>query len=458
MSAYPNMDRAAVAGAGLAGTLMALFLARRGVEVDLYERRRDPRGGGPTEGRSINLALSHRGIRALQAVDMADALLAESIPMVGRMIHDESGRQELQPYGLRGECIYSISRRLLNERLLDAAEATGRVHLHFEHKVAGVEEHPTTLLVTPPGRKKPLVVQPDLLVAADGAFSAVRAAVQRRERFSLSQEYLAYGYKELTIPPTAAGEFAMDPNALHIWPRHEFMMIALPNPDRTFTCTLFLPMEGEHGFGSLADRDDIERFFVRHFADARPLLPALHEEFVANPVGSLVTVRCEPWTIGDRGLLLGDAAHAIVPFYGQGMNAAFEDCRLLDEHLMAAGDARPLRDTLAAFAEHRKQDADAIAELAKLNFLEMRSHVRRRDWVLRRALHRTLHRIAPERWVPLYTMVTFSDTPYGEALKRAKRQEALLDKALGVAGAGSLLGTLALGRWLRRKGRAGEDL
>lgn len=444
-----TLQTAIVAGAGLAGGLAATLLGQRGIDTTLVERRADPRAGGADAGRSINLALSHRGIQALRAAGVAEAVLSDAIPMVGRMVHDPQGQTQLQRYGLEGQCIHSIGRRALNERLLDSAEATGRVTLRFDTPVEGADSEGRVLLSPTGKRRKPETLDADLILGTDGAFSPLRASLQRTPRFDHSQTWLSHGYKELTIPPGPNGSFRMEPNALHIWPRHDFMMIALPNPDGSFTCTLFLAFEGEESFAALSSPQAVEAFFTRHFPDAVPLLDRLEETFFENPTSGLVTVRCAPWHFHNRVLLLGDAAHAIVPFYGQGMNAAFEDVRLL----MLALDASP-NEPLHAMLDHwwreRKPEADAIADLAMHNFLEMRSHVANPTWLARRAVHRALHQLLPDTWTPLYSMVTFSDVPYSEALKRAQRQDAWLNAA--VAGGAALATGAGLLKTLSRRG------
>lgn len=416
--------RIIIVGAGLAGSLLATLLAREGDDVEVYERRSDPRKQGYVGGRSINLALSARGIHGLQRAGLAERILADAIPMRGRMMHLPAGSLAFQPYSKdAGDTINSVSRGLLNMSLLSAAEETGRVKLHFERRCADVDfEHNALRLADADGRET--TASADLIIATDGAYSAVRYAFQRLDRFNYNQHHLEHGYKELTIPPTATGEFAMEPNALHIWPWGGSMMIALPNKDRSFTCTLFWPFQGEHSFDSIRERSQVEPFFRTHYADAVPLMPTLVDDFMRNPIGSLVTVRCWPWHHKGRIVLLGDAAHAIVPFYGQGMNCAFEDCVALVDCLKQYGSDHEA--ACEAYQAMRKPNADAIADMALENFVEMRDHVASTAFLARKKLEKALHKLMPERFMPLYNMVSFSLIPYAEARARALRQNRMI--------------------------------
>jgi kynurenine 3-monooxygenase len=420
-----DSNEISILGAGLVGSLLSLYMARQGFQVKVYERRPDMRLSENYGGRSINLALSNRGIKALEAVGLAEKLQALTIPMRGRMVHGLDGAINLQPYGMEGQFINSISRGELNKMLMNAAENAG-VEFFFENRCLEVDLVNTTLELEDPKGIKTL--NTDVIIGADGAFSAVRMALQKSDRFDYAQQYLAHGYKELTIPPTASGDFAMDPKALHIWPRGGFMLIALPNPDRSFTCTLFFPFEGAESFASLTDDTAVRKFFQKTFPDALDLMPDLLKDFRQNPTSSLVTVRCYPWA-RNKTLLMGDAAHAIVPFYGQGMNAGFEDCLVLHQTMEQYGHDWPV--VLDAFQRTRKPDADAIAELALQNFIEMRDLVADDRFVLRKKIEARLHAAFPDRWVPLYSMVTFQENMrYSEALAKGKKQEAIMREVM----------------------------
>jgi kynurenine 3-monooxygenase len=422
-----------VVGAGLGGSLMAILLGRAGHTVEVYERRLDPRLAGAEAGRSINLAISTRGLHALEKVGLKDEILTQAVPMQGRMIHSPSGDLSFQPYGTEGQAINSVSRAGLNIALLDAAEREPRLALHFDHRLETIDfERARVEFTSRSGERK--AVDAGTIIGTDGAFSAVRGQLQTRDRFSYSQNYLAHGYKELYVPPGPGGSFQMERNALHIWPRGGYMMIALPNYDGSFTCTLFWPFEGPNSFAAIKTEADLLRFFQATYPDAVPLMPTLAQDFFANPTGSLVTVRCSPWYLDGKAALLGDAAHAIVPFYGQGANAAFEDCVVLDECLRAAPDNRAR--AFQAFEERRKVNADAIADLALANFIEMRDRVASPLFLLKKKVEKLLHGIMPQRFIPLYTMISFTRIPYAEAVARAARQDRALRRAalmIGVA-------------------------
>ena len=415
-------------GSGLAGGLLAAYLGRRGYDVDLYERRADPREGNTVGGRSINLAISTRGIHALEQIGIADEALRHAIPMRGRMIHDKSGALHFAPYDVDPKkCINSIGRASLNTTVIEAAQRYPNVRVHFSHKCTDVDlTEAVCRLETETGK---LTVRGDAVIGVDGAFSAVRASMQRNiDNFQYNESYLAHGYKELTIPPAPDGSWQIEKNALHIWPRKSFMMIALPNPDGSFTCTLFWKFEGPHSFATTKAEDDIRGFFDEEFPDAVPLMPTLLEDFKNNPTGSLVTIRCAPWYYRDRVCLLGDAAHAVVPFYGQGMNAAFEDCIVLDECLDKFADNR--ERAFAEYFERRKENADALADLAIGNFIEMRDKTASRAFRAKKKLDHLLEAALPGVYLPLYTMVTFTRVPYAQAARRARLQDRILYTAL----------------------------
>ncbi len=436
------MARFVLIGSGLAGGLLAAYLGRHGYEVDLYERRADPREGNIVGGRSINLAISTRGIHALEQIGIANEALRHAIPMRGRMIHDRSGELHFSPYDVDPKkCINSIGRAALNATVIEAAQRHPNVRVQFNHKCTDVDiDSAVAHLETANGA---VTARGDAVVGVDGAFSAVRTSMQSAiASFHYDESYLAHGYKELTIPPGADGSWRMEKNALHIWPRKSFMMIALPNPDGSFTCTLFWEFEGPRSFATTKTDDDVRRFFEEEFPDAVSLMPTLLDDFRNNPTGSLVTIRCAPWFYRDRVCLLGDAAHAVVPFYGQGMNAAFEDCVVLDECLEEFPENRE-----RAFAEYfrrRKENADALADLALGNFIEMRDKTASKTFRAKKKLDHALEATLPGIYLPLYTMVTFTRIPYSTAARRARIQDAivlgaLLSLAIIVAAAGVVL-------------------
>ncbi len=416
-------------GAGLAGSLLAIFLAKRGYRVTLLERRPDPRktAAPASAGRSINLALANRGIAALEEVGVMESVRAALIPMAGRMLHDEEGRLKLIPYGNKPhEVIYSVSRAGLNALLVDAAESTGRVSIRFGATVTGIDFANRKVLFRAAESPDPQTVPYEVLIGTDGSASPVRAAILERTGGQLDEEPLGHGYKELSIPAGPGGGFRMEKGALHIWPRGEYMLIALPNVDGSFTVTLFLPNQGEESFQVLTTPEAVFALFERRFADAIPLMPGLGEDFFGNPTGHLETIRCAPWSFEDHALVLGDAAHAIVPFHGQGMNAAFEDCSAFDRCL---GDPnRPWNEIFAEFEKRRRPDTDAIADMALENYVEMRATVREPKFQLKKDLSFRLEERHPGRFIPRYSMVMFHTIPYAEARRRGAIQEKILDE------------------------------
>ncbi|MEY2574655.1 MAG: kynurenine 3-monooxygenase [Verrucomicrobiota bacterium] len=414
-------------GSGLAGGLLAACLGRRGHIVELYERRADPRAGNFVGGRSINLALSTRGIHALERLGIADEVLRHAIPMPGRMIHDKSGELHFSPYDRDPrKHINSIGRAALNTTVIEAALRHPNVSVHFNHRCTEVDLDSATAQFESPER---VAASGDAIIGVDGAFSAVRQSMQRQlPQFRYDESYLPHGYKELTIPPAPDGSWRMEKNALHIWPRKSFMMIALPNPDGSFTCTLFWEFKGPRSFETTTTDDDVRRFFDEEFPDAVPLMPTLVEDFRENPTGSLVTIRCAPWFYKDKIALVGDAAHAVVPFYGQGMNAAFEDCVVLDECLAAFPDNR--ERAFSEYFQRRKENADALADLAVANFIEMRDKTASKTFRAKKKLDHFLEAALPGIYLPLYTMVTFTRMPYAQAARRARVQDGIIYSVL----------------------------
>ncbi|TXK52834.1 FAD-dependent monooxygenase [Pontibacter qinzhouensis] len=415
----------AIVGAGLVGSLLSLYLAKRGHKIDLYERRPDQRQFAEDGGRSINLALSDRGWRALRGIGIEEEVRQVAVPMHGRMMHDDKGNLSFLPYGKEGQFIYSVSRAGLTVALVNLAEKKENVKLHFNRQLTHLDVRINELQLRNRDTEEVERIKPDILFGADGAYSAVRSEMHKRELYDYSQSYLEYGYKELTIPPAAGGGWQLDKNALHIWPRGNYMMIALPNIDGSFTCTLFFPHKGPLSFESIKTETQLFAFFQNSFADAILLMPDLAQEYFANPVGSLVTIKCFPWSFEGKAMLIGDAAHAVVPFYGQGMNAGFEDITVLDQMLdNFTGD---WRDLFERFERKRKPDADAIADLAVLNFIEMRDKVADPRFLLRKKIEAKINEKYPHTWLPLYSMVTFSDLPYSYALETGRKQDEIME-------------------------------
>jgi kynurenine 3-monooxygenase len=448
-----STPRITVVGAGLAGSLMAVYLGRRGWQVDVYERRADPRtvDGEALERRSINLGLSHRGMVALQSAGVLDRVLATSVKAKGRVIHATDGRVEFQPYGQdERECLHSISRAELNRALIDRAEENPGVRFHFGWRCESLDRD-TATAVFRDGDGNDRTAEADFVVGADGVFSAVRQLMQRNERADFSQEFLPWGYKELTLPAAADGRSPIELEALHIWPRGDALIVTHPNPDGSHTVTLFMPWEGPRSFSTLQTREEVEAFFEELFPDLVPLVPDLAGEFLAHPTGTLVSTRTAPWHHGGRVVLVGDGCHAVYPFYGQGMNAAMEDCAVLDACLEAHGEDRAA--AFRAYQDARKANTDALCDLVKQNFNELRDTANQPAFVARKKMDLWLSRLFPGRWMPLYSMVVHTTMPYAEALARHRRQERILS-ALGVNALLALAVPVALGARKRLAGRA----
>ncbi len=421
-----------IIGAGLVGSLLSIYLSKRGSKVNIYERRGDMRLEKMSAGRSINLALSDRGLLALEKVGLADEIRKISIPMHGRRIHNLDGSTAFQPYGKEGQFINSVSRGTLNMKLMDLAEQEG-VKIQFNHKCHSIDWKNNTISFELPNLKLQ-TSNFELLFGSDGAFSSARLQHQlQHDKFDYQQYYIDCGYKELTISPNDSGDFAMEVNALHIWPRKNYMLIALPNLDKTFTCTLFFPFEGEASFSKLDTEEKVKDFFKKTFPDAVPLMKDYVQEFFTNPTSSLVTVKCFPWIREDKFALIGDAAHAIVPFFGQGMNCGFEDCRVLDELVERNGENWEL--ILEQYQALRKPDGDAIADLAVNNFTEMRERTADPKFLLQKKIEARLHEKYPEKWIPAYSQVTFNpQIRYSEALQRGQKQEAIMQEVMQMEG------------------------
>jgi len=421
-----------IVGAGLVGSLLSVYLSKRGYSVRIFERRGDMRTTKTEAGRSINLALSDRGLLALDKVGLATIIKKISIPMHGRFIHNPDGSTAYQPYGKEGQYINSVSRSVLNKKLMNAAEQEG-VQIFFQEKCTAINWQQNEIEFESSLTGDTTTVTADLIFGADGAFSSARLQHQlQHDRFDYQQHYIDYGYKELTIPAGPGNSFQAEQNVLHIWPRKDFMLIGLPNPEGNFTCTLFFPFEGELSFQQLDTEEKVTTFFKNVFPDTLSLIPDITRQFFQNPVSSLVTVKCFPWIREDRFALIGDAAHAIVPFFGQGMNCGFEDCRILDELIEKNGDN--WKDILQQYQAIRKPDADAIAELAVGNFIEMRDRTADPKFLLQKKIEARLHEKYPDKWIPAYTQVTFSPRiRYSEALNNSLRQEKIMQEVMGMA-------------------------
>ena len=419
------MEKIAIVGAGLVGSLQAILLAKKGYHVEVFERRPDMRNVKLIAGRSINLALSDRGWKALKMAGVDDKIKETAIPMYGRMMHAEDGTLTPQAYGKEGQAIYSVSRGGLNQTLMNLADKYDNVNFNFNKACKNVDLENNELTFSDVETKEKTIFSPDRIFATDGAFSAIRARLQKTSRFNYSQTYLKHGYKELCIPANPDGTHQIDKNSLHIWPRGEYMMIALPNIDGSFTCTLFFPFEGANSFESIKTEQDVLRFFNERFADVVPLMPDLVTEYFENPTSPLVTVKCEPWNYSDKIILMGDASHAIVPFYGQGMNSGFEDCSVFEE--MSANFDGNWAKLFEDFANERKPNGDAIADLAIQNFIEMRDKVADESFLLRKKIEKKLFTKYPDKWMPLYSQVTFSHIPYATANAQGKKQEKIMD-------------------------------
>lgn len=426
------MQNVAVVGAGLVGSLQAILLAKRGFKVDVYERRPDLRKAEILAGRSINLALSDRGWKALDKAGISDEIRKIAIPMFGRKMHAVDGALTYQPYGKENQAIFSVSRGGLNQKLMNLADDYPEIGYFFNMRCEDIDFDSNTIRFTDTEKDQIVEKSYDAVFATDGAFSAVRNRMMKYPMFDYSQSYLSHGYKELVIPPNEDGSHRIDKNCLHIWPRGEFMMIALANLDGSFTVTLFFPMEGELSFASIDTPEKVKDFFEKTFPDSIPLMPTLLEDYFSNPTSTLVTVRCNPWNHGTQAVLMGDAAHAVVPFYGQGMNAGFEDCTVFDELLEQYGD-----DWNTIFSEYsrlRVPDGNAIADLALNNYIEMRDSTADPDFLLRKKIERKFSDLYPNDWMPLYEQVTFSHIRYSDALKRGQYQRGIMDEIMQTEG------------------------
>jgi kynurenine 3-monooxygenase len=425
------MKKITIVGGGLCGSLMAVLMARRGLTVELFERRPDPRKNLIDGGRSINLVVSHRGWTALKAAGIEEEIREITVPVYQRMMHDREGNTIEQSYSADRKAIHSVSRGGLNEELLSQAEAFPNVNVHFEHRCQQVDlDSATCIFIGPDGSAKSVVA--DLVIGADGAFSAVRRRLLGT-RLNFSQQYVDHDYKELLIPPAEDGTPRIDPQSLHIWPRGSFMLMALANLDGGFTGTAFWPREGENSFAAVDNEIGVIPFFEKEFADVIPLVPDLEQQYAENPTSSLMTVRCDPWHYRDKVMLIGDAAHAIVPFYGEGMNCGLEDCRVFNDLLDDHGHDN-MATVLDAYSSARVKNGHAIADLSLRNFVEMRDSVGDPEFLLRKKIEGQLYLNHPDKWLPLYSQVKFSNIEYADALREGKRHDAVMEQVLRVKG------------------------
>lgn len=442
------MTSVALVGAGLVGSLLGLMLAKRGFNVEIYERRPDMRKEKISAGRSINLAISTRGINALSLVGLDQEVLSQAIPMRGRMIHSVKSELSFQPYGTSdSEYINSISRATLNKILMTRAEETGRVHITFNTKVSAMNFATGAVELIDDHSGEQRTGTHDLVIGTDGSASAIRQAMLSLPGHASTDHVLDYGYKELTIAPGESSKFKLEENALHIWPRGTFMLIALPNFEGSFTCTLFLPFEGPLSFENLKTPEQVAKFFADQFPDSVPLIDDLIETFQSNPTGRMVTVKCDRWHVGGRALLMGDAAHGIVPFFGQGMNCGFEDCTVFSACLDELPDLQDVNweALFTKFGALRKTNTDAIADMAVENFVEMRDKVADSRFLMHKAAEKVLQNEFPDKYISRYSLVTFSNVPYQVALEAGKVSESILDQLCnGLSDAAKLDRLLAL--------------
>ncbi len=419
-------QKIAIVGSGLVGTLLAIYLKKLGHTVHVYDRSPDIRTV-EFSGRSINLVMSNRGWKAMEDVGLGDEIRKIGIAVDKRAIHTQDQKLNYQYYGKEGEAIFSISRGVLNRRMIDLAEAAG-VDFFFDQKIWDVTLSTATLHIGESERGEWEEVQYDKVFGADGAFSRIRHRMQRQSLFDYSQEFMKIGYKELHIPANADGTHKLDKNSLHIWPRGQFMLMALSNLDGSFTCTLFMPLEGEHSFDALKDEATLVEFFAKYFPNTQEVIPNLVKDFFKNPTSYLAIMKCYPWTYEDKIALIGDASHAIVPFYGHGMNAGFEDITILNEMITKYGD--DWKTIFSEYEKSRKPNADAIAELSRRNFIEMSTKTADEQFLLQKKIEKWFSDKHPDLWMPLYSRVTFSLQPYSEALAIGDFQNAIMEEVM----------------------------
>lgn len=419
------MKTATIIGSGLVGSLWAIYLSKSGYEVKVFERRPDMRKQKISAGKSINLATSYRGWKALEEMGIADEIKKIAIPMYGRTIHDMNGNTNYQPYGINNQAIFSVSRGEINSKLMDIAEKSGKVEIHFNKECVGADLENGTVQLKNCETGKTNQVTSDVVFGTDGAFSAIRYhAMQKLDRFSYSQNYIEDGYREILLPANKDGSFKLEKNTLHIWPRGRFMLIALPNVDGSFTCTLFMPFENhEYCFSQLTSKEKVNNFFKNVFPDFYEMIPDIADAWENHPLSSLAIIRCFPWTHG-KTALMGDAAHATVPFFGQGMNAGFEDCSVIYQLMKKHNENWP--EIFKEYEKLRKPNGDAVQELSLLNYIVMRDKVNDKEYLLQQKIERRMNELYPDKYFPMYSMVSFSEIEYHVALKKGKEQDELI--------------------------------
>lgn len=416
----------AIIGSGLVGSLLSIYLKKHGHKVTIFDRRPDIRTV-QFSGRSINLAMSNRGWKALTEIGLEEEVKKIAIPLYQRALHVNDSPLYFQKYGKKDEAIWSISRGRLNRKMIDLAEGFG-VDFRFNEKVWDIELPEAKIYTGKSEKSKWKEYKFDIVFGCDGAFSRIRHKMQRRSRFDYSQDFIDVGYKELTIPPNEDGSHRLDKNSFHIWPRGKFMLIAMPNIDGSFTCTLFLPFEGEVSFENITSKGEAKAFFKKYFPNVRKEIEGLTKSFMKNPTSAMVTMKCYPWTYWDKVALVGDAAHAVVPFYGQGMNAGFEDISVLNHLMEELGD--DWEAIFERYQKERKPNADAIAELSYRNFVEMSSKTADSNFMLQKKIEKHFAQKHPDKWIPVYSRVTFSDRPYAEALAIGDYQERIMQEIM----------------------------
>tara|TARA_B100000700_G_scaffold307220_1_gene383403 strand:- start:1059 stop:2390 length:1332 start_codon:yes stop_codon:yes gene_type:complete len=417
-----------IVGAGLVGSLCSLYMSKRGYQVNVFERRKDLRSEIITAGKSINLALSKRGWTSLQQVGVDDQVRRIAIPVYKRIMHDQKGVLTDQPYGNEGEAIYSVSRSQMNVLMMDLAEKNG-ANLYFNEKCVDLDFEKSTVTFENSLTRKKQNIKSDFIIGSDGAFSVVRRKMIEKYNHEYNYQEIEHDYKELLIPSGKNNTYLLDKNALHIWPRGNFMLMALANLDGSFTCTLFAPKQGKNSFANLNTKQKVENYFTTTFPSFIELVPDLYNQWKTNPTSALGIVRTYPWHVKDKSLLVGDSAHATVPFYGQGMNCGFEDCRILNDLLNNQED---LNSCFEKFSKIRKPNADGVQELSMHNFIVMRDKTSDPKFLLQKKIEKKFSNLFPEKWTPLYSMVSFTNIPYDKAWDIGMKQEEIMEKIMSI--------------------------